>query len=357
MGLVLFRADANSNIGIGHVMRCLSIADAATRLGHSVFFLLAGKEAIELVRARSYEYYVMNTDYSQMDLELNKWPKNVSPNTIVVDSYFVTQEYFRNLKEKYDKSKLVYIDDQLSFAYPVDTLVNYNAFAKREKYEELYSNERDIPRFILGPSYVPIRDMFIGIDKRVQPKCVKNILVSTGGSDAFHITLKLINILKSDFERYAKHTYHFLIGAMNSDKEEILKAVKHIEYLRAYEQVSDMRGMIESCDMAVSAAGSTLYEICACGVPVLTYALADNQLPGAEAFQELGLAINVGDLRCSDTIDKDAIFSGTLQNDWSERLIRGMQQLADDYELRCSISAKMQSLIDGHGADRLVEEL
>jgi len=66
---------------------------------------------------------------------------------------------------------------------------------------------------------------------------------------------------------------------------------------RRTENVQDMRGLICSMDLIVSAAGSTLYEICACGVPLITFVTADNQIRGAEAFSSLGLAVNIGDLR------------------------------------------------------------
>ena len=80
-----------------------------------------------------------------------------------------------------------------------------------------------------------------------------------------------------------------------------------------------MRALILSMDICVSAAGSTLYEICACGVPLITYILADNQIPGAGTFEKSGLAVNCGD--------------------------------------RVEVGKRMQEMIDGYGAERLVRQL
>ena len=105
----------------------------------------------------------------------------------------------------------------------------------------------------------------------------------------------------------------------------------------------DMRSLITSADIAVSAAGSTLYEICACGVPLVTYIIADNQIKGAEAFEKLGLAVNCGDIRkITNPVGK---------------IMTAVKNLADDYQLRHKTGENMQQIIDGHGADRIARNI
>ena len=122
-----------------------------------------------------------------------------------------------------------------------------------------------------------------------------DVLLSTGGSDELHIALSFIKHLCEQPD--SGITYHVLIGAMNTDKDEIRSLAADKEWIELHENVADMKSLICSMDVVVSAAGSTLYEICACGVPLITFSAADNQVPGAEAFSSLGLAVNVGDLR------------------------------------------------------------
>ena len=355
MALFVFRADANTNIGMGHIMRCLSIADAAKANKQDIIFILADENVLDLIKKRGYRFLVLDSDYSNMDLEIDKWPDELSPNRIFVDSYYVTNEYFDSIKTKYPNSKLVYMDDVGTIAYPVDYLVNYNAFGPEINYKKLYSEaSMRLPKLILGSIYAPLRTMFQEIPKRTQKNHVKNVLISTGGADEYHVALGLIAHIGESLPKDYDINYHFLIGAMNKDKHQIYDLSMNISSVILHENVNNMRELIESCDIVVSAAGSTMYEICACGVPMINYSLADNQKPGAKAFGELGLAMNIGDLRIPESIDTSRVFSGELKEDAIDIILDAVKKMARDYNLRCSIGSRMQELIDGRGAERII---
>lgn len=355
---VLIRADANKKISMGHIMRTLSIADAFTSAGNSVRFVLADDTVSTLVQSRGYEALVLGSDYQKMEQELSLWTQDIHIDLIIVDSYYVTADYLSLLRDKLRicSGKLLYIDDVYTFPYPVDILVDYNAYATQSIYDNLYNGASvDRPRTILGPTYAPLRSMFCGIPKRSQPEKVKNILISTGGSDELHLALAIIKAIFSSVR--TDWVYHFLLGAMNADKEEIKKVASEVEWVELHENVTDMRSLISSCDLVISAAGSTLYEISACGVPLITYSLADNQINGAEAFERLGLAVNVGDLRDPSSIDYSAVMSGKLDQAAVERIMVATEVLSDDYDHRCQMGKQMQEMIDGFGADRMVQEI
>ena len=222
-----------------------------------------------------------------------------------------------------------------AFPYPVDILVNYNAYADIKAYQALYKTADNIPNLILGSSYAPLRSMFQNVQKREQKKVVKNVLISTGGADFLHLAKQFLQSnLPSMF------TYHFLLGDLNTDKEEIRRLVVGRKNIVLHENVSNMKELLSEMDMAVSAAGSTLYEICACGVPLVTYVLVDNQILGAEAFNNLGLGINIGDIRENSSIGVQMI-------------LKAIEHLASSYEIRCEIGSKQQQLIDGHGTEKI----
>ena len=341
---------------MGHIMRTLSIADAFTSAGNSVRFILADDSVSKLVESRGYEAIVLNSDYKKMDEE--KWPADIHADYLVVDSYYVTASYLTALRERMKNTggKLIYLDDVYTFPYSVDVLIDYNAYASISTYSELYRNsEVEQPQLILGPTYAPLRSMFRGIPKRSQPEKVRNILISTGGSDELHLALAILRTIVSSVR--TDRVYHFLLGAMNADKESIHQLAENDDRIVLHENVSDMRGLIESMDLAISAAGSTLYEISACGVPLITYSLADNQIPGAEAFERLGLAVNVGDLRNPGTIDPALVMSGELDKSAVERILTAAEKLSADYERRVAMGKQMQEMIDGFGADRMVKEI
>ena len=350
---IYIRADANPVIGMGHIMRCLSIADAASSVGLEVTFILADESIQDLIVKRGYNVFILHSKYNAMEDEIIKWPK-LKTDLIIVDSYNVTPSYLQMLREK--TGKLVYLDDLAAFPYPVDTIVNYNIYADKIAYEEIYkSSGIQLPQLLLGVHYAPLRAMFRDVPKRVQTHKVENILISTGGSDELHLALAIIRQLQGSRKREQdRSVYHFLIGVMNTDREIIRQSAKNQNNIVLHENVYDMKSLISSCDLAVSAAGSTLYEIAACGVPMIIYLLADNQKAGAETFGEKGLAVNIGDMRNPDMLDADTV---TVRPDAVKLILSGVEKLKEDYYKRCEISKNMQALIDGFGADRIIKDL
>ena len=339
--MILFRADGNASIGSGHIMRCLSIADAFKRKQKDSLFVLADKTFRPLIEERGYVTYILDSDYRNMDSELDNMKKAIAfyhPEMVIADSYYVTKEYLQELKEL---AHLVYVDDLASFAYPVDVLVNYNAYGPDVSYKELYLDEKvSVPKLVMGLRYAPLREMFRNLPARKQNKTVKDILISTGGADPIHLALRLVHhIAQSAYPQ----RFHFLVGAMNADYDEIQNIVAKQKNIFVHYNVKDMKTFISSCDLAVSAAGSTTYEISACGVPMITYVLADNQIQGAQALEKLGLAISCGDLRNNVKAE--------------QQIMEAVALFADDFVLREKMGKQMQKLVDGNGADRLVEEL
>ena len=106
-----------------------------------------------------------------------------------------------------------------------------------------------------------------------------------------------------------------------------------------------MSELMQKCDVAISAAGSTLYELCVTQTPAITYILEDNQVPGAKGFEDEGVLKCAGDLR---ELGVDTLVDKML----SEAI-----NLADSYEERLSIAAKMKKIIDGKGAERIAQEI
>ena len=116
----------------------------------------------------------------------------------------------------------------------------------------------------------------------------------------------MIRYISRNLNVFFEYSFHFVVGSANQDKEAIDEISKNIEIIQIHNNVKKMRDLMLSCDIAVSAAGSTLYELCACGIPTITYSLADNQIPAAKAFGDIGLMVNAGDIRedpeCEKTI-------------------------------------------------------
>lgn len=348
--MILFRADGNSVVGMGHVMRCFSIADAFRKEGERCLFVTADDKLQEVIKGHGYEHHILGTDYDQMISELPLLKSMVDSrgvDIVFVDSYYVTDEYLRELWSFCHRkgALLVYIDDVLAFPYPCDVLINYNIFALREAYETLYANANIVvPEFLLGTDYTPLREEFQGLPDREVRLVGSDILISTGGADAEHIGLESLKNIMAH-EEWKEYVFHFVIGGMNADKQEIYGLAEGQKNIRLHQGVKRMSELMQSCDVAISAAGSTLYELCSTQTPTLTYILADNQIPGAEGFEKKQILKCIGDVR------------NLGAQKLSEELLHGAVLLLEDTVQRRAIAEKMKTVIDGKGADRVAKEV
>ena len=137
--MLYIRSDANSVIGMGHVARCLSIAEASYQFeGQKPVFLTAEESGRKIIEDRGFEVRVLRTDYRDMEAELGILSGIVQAgDVILVDSYLVTTEYFKKLGKL---CRTAYLED-VGVSYPVDLLINYNIYApKLERYYETAEN-------------------------------------------------------------------------------------------------------------------------------------------------------------------------------------------------------------------------
>ena len=354
MKRIFFRADANPVIGMGHLMRCLSIADAAAEAGIKCTFLTAERTAADTVSARGHEAKVLSSrgenggSYDTEEIaEIAALIADTEAAVLAVDSYAVTKEYLEGLHGLCAKSsaKLIYIDDLAAYDYPCDVLINYNIFAPgwEKEYERLYGDHT--PLFLLGAEYAPLRKDFRSVEVRRTKKRAEDILISTGGADSEHLGVAILRKITERDGTGDEIRFHLVAGRMNRDTEELRLLAKQTGNVCLHFDVKDMAGLMRSCDAAISAAGSTLYELCATQTPALTYILADNQIPGAEGFAGRGVMKNCGDIRA---LGADAL-AGIL--------LKEVLALCADTARREEISGRMRDVVDARGAERIVRML
>ncbi len=341
--MIIFRTDGNETVGSGHVMRCLSIAQACKRKGHRCCFVTADSNYQEKIQQEGFQVWVLQSDYRYMEQELEQFAKILQkekPKTVVVDSYFVNQEYFCKLKQY---AKVFYIDDLMDRAHPVDGLINYNIYARKEFYVSLYKKVgMSLPELYLGTTFVPLRKEFSDLPVRQVNRLCENVLISTGGADPIGLGLTLLQALEKVKNR-EPWSYHIIAGSKNRNIEAMEKLAAKLPNVQLHKNVEHMAELMLKCDIAVSASGSTLYELCACGVPTICYSLADNQRQGLEAFGTLGIMENLQDLRFAE--------------DAPRLILNAISNMAEQYERRENMAEKMATVVDGKGADRLADHL
>lgn len=335
--MIWIRADAGPKIGSGHVMRCLSIADALKRQGCRVCFLTADERAAGLLQARNQEFRALGSDYRCMEGELPALEELLAGRKgdfFLADSYFVTPGYFDRVRKHLPAG---YLDDKCRLDLSVDLLVNYNIFAEKSLYEGAAAD-----RLLLGPEYAPLRAEFAECAYEVRKRAVK-VLVTTGGGDRYDLAGQILRKCLAHPET-ACLEYCVVSGAYNEHLEELRGLERHCPNVRIYSNVSNMRDLMCGSDIAVTAGGSTMYEFSAAGVPMIAFSFVDNQEPIVEGFVKKGLARFGGNY----------LVQG---EDMAEAVAEDVALLAKDAALREQYSRRLKAVTDGWGAMRIAEQI
>ena len=337
--MIWIRADANKNIGTGHVMRSLSIATALRKLEKEVCFILADEYAVELLLERGFSYKVLGTSYDDMEGELPllcKWLKEEKPELFLMDSYFVTKAYMEQVGRY---AKTGYIDDVNAFSYPVDVLINYNIYGDMLPYGE---KRQEGMKLLLGTAYAPLRREFCDVEYTVR-KEAEHVLVTTGGGDLYNLAGRILEeALKH--EKAKKLHYHVVSGVFNRHYDFLKELEEKHKNIHIHQNVAKMSELMKQCDVAIATGGSTLYELCAVGVPILCFSFAQNQEMAVQTFVQKKLTAFGGDYLKE-------------KEEMPERLVEALTVLTASYEERCAYSKKGRALVDGHGAERIAQVL
>lgn len=329
IGRIYIRADMNEVIATGHVMRCLSIADAAKKLGRETVFIVADEKPLELLKTRGYEAIVLHSDWKNMEEELEKLIPILNQQGItklLVDSYQVTEKYLTELEKH---TEVFYLDDVDAFEYPVSNVICYaNYYSKLS-----YANYKKDTEFYLGTSYMPLREVYQNCKPKQIKENIEKIMVLSGGSDSYCMLEKIADLFKNE----NKLQLDIICGAFYPDFEGLKDKFVRYPQLHFYQNVSNLDEFMEKADLAISAGGTTLYELCAKGTPTISYSFADNQLNNVQQFDEEGIIEYAGDVRFDDVFTQ----------------IYKLYEKYEASELRKSYSEKMQHVMDGKGASRI----
>lgn len=375
---IYFRTDGNSKIATGHLVRCLAIARACVKIGAYVKFIVSDKESLTLLEERftaprEFAVFCLERSYRELDSEIpallsclasdmpaeNDRPagdgSHVSHNMpwLFIDSYSATTSYFVALRRYF---KTAYLDDLRSFDCAVDLVVNYDTSKDCAAYD-------NAGRKLLGIQYTPLREQFLSPAYQVRRKA-EHVLLSTGGTDPYRVAEGLLQMVYDDLPGMAmlqSMHYHILTSRANTRYTPLAALAQAHPFLHIHTNVSNVAALMASCDLAVSAGGTTLCELCAVGVPTVSYLMAENQRVATEAYAKEGLIPCAGDIRpaaaaghTGQPADASAASAcpSTLRH-IASFLIR----MAHDHPARAAVSAAMRSYLDGTGARQIAEAL
>ncbi len=334
---ILIRADATASVGTGHVMRALALAQGLSDLGHLVALVVAelpdhlrGRFATERVQMS----WVRASDSRDDALQTVKLARQFDADWVIADGYQFDTAWQQTVVDS--GVLLCVIDDYAHLRnYPAHIVMNPNAYAS----PALYSGKHPEDGLLLGSRYVALRREF----RRQQPRDSKDgsavgnrVLVTMGGVDADGVAPTVASILAASREWRVT-----VIVGTSTIARRLADSVANLPGIRLVANPPDMAALMAQADLAVSAGGTTVWELAFMGVPSVLLELADNQYLVVREADRAGIGFGLG-------------------RPTAERLARIPELLARlrrDEELYRAMSSRGRDLVDGQGAIRLGDAL
>lgn len=331
---VAFRVDASSEIGLGHLIRCLALSEELIRRGHVCYFLskIDSVELINRIVKSNVSYQKIKPNVSlQEDLDSSiKFSNENDIDWIITDSYCIDAKYIMEIKQ--NGFNVLSIDDTAQIHYYSDVVLNQNIGA-----EKLRFSTENYTKMLIGTKYIMIRDELLKRDKKIENNEVKKILVTFGGTDSDNFTLKILKLLSSINENVE---FLIVLGPFNLFYKDIERYDREVGCkIKLIKSPEDMAEVYLESDIAISAGGSSCYELAHFGIPNIIIAVADNQI------------------KVSHELDKQkvSIYLGKKNELKAERLTYNVKELIDNYSLRKQMRLNGRKLVDGKGKERIVE--
>jgi spore coat polysaccharide biosynthesis predicted glycosyltransferase SpsG len=303
---------------------------------------------------------------------------------LFVDSYFATPAYFAALCPH---CRVAYLDDLRRFPCDVDLVINYDT-------EEDCSFYAAAKQKLLGAAYTPLREQFAKPVYEVRP-VVRNILLSTGGTDPYNVAEHLLGWIfdaesssgtapastsdsadapdllgtpdpaatAANLRILRACDFHVVTSSANAHYDRLLALAKDNPQLHIHSGVTDMVALMADCDLAVSAGGTTLCELCAVGVPTVSYLMAENQRTAVETFAARRLIPYAGDIRGGNSDAQNAAPAASPESlppvniSTLDSIFSFLTQMSQNVEARKKSSHAMRAFLDGLGAERIAKAL
>jgi UDP-2,4-diacetamido-2,4,6-trideoxy-beta-L-altropyranose hydrolase len=358
---ILIRADASVQIGTGHVMRCLTLADELCGRGAEVIFVCREFDGnlCGYIEEKGYVVHrlpVSNVQEQNIESSLKHaawlgagWQTDARQveeiikglaaplDWLVVDHYALDERWERFLRP-YVK-KIMVIDDLADRLHDCDLLLDQNFYENLEsRYDKLVT-----PRCkkLLGPKYVLLRPEFREARKNLRKRDghVKRIMIFFGGSDPTNETAKALEAIR--MLNRPNIAVDVVVGAFNPHRKVNEQIASDLPDCTRHFNVEGMAALMAGADLAVGAGGTTVWERCVLGLPSLVTTVAENQERAVSDMAESGYLLFLGR---SEAVSVDSLYHAleiALQSSW----------------LLISFARKTQSLVGGTGTKRVAQDI
>lgn len=359
---IIFRTDASHQIGTGHVMRCLTLANALRERGAQCRFICREHPGnlLELIRKQGFEAVALpmqetdpqrpaegdaqslvhaiwlGSDWSTDAEQTMVGAGETVVDWLIVDHYALDAHWESAMRSQC--RKLMVIDDLADRIHDCDLLLDQNLFRDMAR-----RYDGKVPAHcgqMLGPDYALLQPEYAELHPRVPPRegTVRRVLVFFGGADADNLTGRAIAAFLSLGQ--GDVALDVVINPASPHAASIRRQVERYQQITLHEGLPSLAPLMVQADLAIGAGGATSWERCCLGLPTLVITLAENQRPIAAELDRQGLIRRLG--------HKDEVSETTLAQALKEILDSG---LLHDWSARC------QQRVDGRGTGQVISIL
>ena len=354
---VVFRVDAASFLGTGHVMRCLALAELLNKRGINTKFICCRwpGNLIALLGARRQNVSAFDAIGGVSEIlpfdpdcyrahecedaaQTSKLIGFDKPDWLIVDHYGLGQRWERQMSSH--AARIAVVDDLMDRRHLCDLLIDQNLRGfKTRAYASLVPSKTRVllgPRYsLLDPNYATIRSRMTGSSK----KHVEKIVIFFGGVDPFAHTAMALDVLQDP--EFSGIEAAVVIGSQNKHAQAIADAARQRRKTSVFTGLPHLAELLSTADLAIGAGGVSMWERMCLGVPSIVFSIAHNQRESCEQ------AAVIGSVKYISGCDSRA----------RNELKKALRQCVSDSEMLTRMADRCSSLVDGLGVDRVAEHL
>lgn len=356
---IYIRVDSSIDIGTGHVMRCLTLADVLQKSGGVIYFIcrdLPGN-ICSLIEQKGYKVHYLSSLNSGKRNSQTPNPSNLpgidlqadaeqtisilktdnSIDWLIMDHYALDSRWEMQMRG-YVK-KIMVIDDIADRKHECDLLLDQNLYDSMEsRYDNLVPGQCTK---LLGPRYALLRQEFRDVRKNLKERdgSIKKIIIFFGGADSTNETSKALEAIR--LLNRPDIAVDVVVGSSNPNKEQIKETCMQMINVNYFCQVDNMAYLMADADLAIGAGGTTTWERCCVGLPAITIVIADNQSGLVRKLSDAGGLVNLG------------WFTGVKHID----IKNNIESLLNHPSKVKGLSSRAADIVDGMGTERVAKEL
>ena len=330
----LIFTEGGSVSGNGHITRCLAFCSELISKGAATVLIIKPDRAGEAAAREILN--IPGIAVEQFDWhDINKLKDFAAPFTgglnVIADSYKAGPDVYAYLCEVSDNQ--IFFDDYNRIGYPGGHVLNGSISAAKLHYPE----GRGV-KYLLGPSYQPLRSEFANLPPVKIKEKVSKILITSGGSGSGEVCARILEALS---EKFADTEKHIVTGRPLNGGENAGKPAGKNSRFHSSLSAAQMAALMSESDIAVSAGGQTLYELARLGVPTIAFIMAENQRNNVTGFLELRAVEDGGE---------------SAGPGFENRIASAAAGLAT-YKRRVELSEISKKIVDGRGVSRCIKEV